>query len=100
MLDWQRELVKWKSDCQKGEFAHSFRTDLERAKGTNYLTGLINEVSSYRMGLLTYEREMSDALNVLTHGRLPVSMVAPDDLATILNQIEGTTSEKQHHVSF
>ena len=40
------------------------------------------------MGLLTYEREMSDALEVLIHGRLPVSMVPPDDLATILNQIE------------
>ena len=88
MLDWQRELVKWKNDCQKGGFAHSFRTVLEWANGTNYLTGLINEVSSYRMGLLTYEREMSDALEVLIHGRLPVSMVPPDDLATILNQIE------------
>ena len=88
MLDWQRELVKWKNDCQKGGFAHSFRTVLEWANGTNHLTGLINEVSSYRMGLLTYEREMSDALEVLIHGRLPVSMVPPDDLATILNQIE------------
>ena len=88
MLDWQRELVKWKNDCRKGGFAHSFRTVLEWANGTNYLTGLINEVSSYRMGLLTYEREMSDALEVLIHGRLPVSMVPPDDLAKILNQIE------------
>ena len=40
------------------------------------------------MGLLTYEREMSDALEVLIHGQLPVSMVPPDDLTTILNPIE------------
>ena len=88
MLDWQRELVKWKNDCQKGGFAHSFRTVLEWANGTNYLTGLINEVGSYRMGLLTYERELSDALEVLIHGRLPVSMVPPNDLAAILNRME------------
>ena len=88
MLDWQRELEKWKNDYQKEGFAHSFRTVLEWANGTNYLTGLINEVSSYRMSLLTNEREMSDALEVLLHGRLPVSMVPPDDPATILNQID------------
>ena len=40
------------------------------------------------MGLLIYERELSDALEVLIHGRLPVSMAQPDDLATMLNQIE------------
>ena len=72
----------------KRGFAHSFRTVLEWADGTNYLTGLINEVSSYRMGLLTYERETSDAPEVLIHERLLVSIVAPDDLATIINQIK------------
>ena len=72
----------------KRNFTHSFRTVLEWANGTNYLTGLINEVSLYRMGLLTYERELSDALDVLIHGRLPMSINPPDNLASILNQIE------------
>ena len=40
------------------------------------------------MGLLTYERILSDALEVLIHGRLPVSRVPPGNLDTIPNQIE------------
>ena len=88
MLDWQRELVKPKNDCQKRGVAHRFRTVLEWVNVKNYTTGLINEVRSYCMGLLTYERELGDALEVLIHARLRLSMIPPDGMATILNQIE------------
>ena len=87
MLNWQRELLHWKNDCHRGSLAHSIGTILESAPGTNYMTSVVNEVTAFRMSLLTYERHLADALENLIYGRMPVSMIPPQDFVTMLESI-------------
>ena len=49
----QGKLVQWKNHHHMGGFAHSFRTILEWANGTNFTTSVVIEVSAYRKSLLT-----------------------------------------------